>query len=235
MEQTLEQFRSRTGYIFNPLPREGFDTAPGCAAKVSAKGELLPFYGDTTIFDLAQEDIFWLKGVQDALYEACGDVLAQRLRPQTYHITLHDLLSAADPAAIEAQVHRTLAHAQQIVREIRASFPWGVHVRAARMMNMVNTSVVLVFEPVDDDNCRALMQMYERLQEVVPLSYPLTPHVTLAYFRPGRVDAAAAARLQRVIDEADVYGRIIHLDAGRLNACTFTDMNHYHIGQREAE
>ena len=229
MAETLKQFRLRTQYVFDPLPKAGFDTAPGCAAKVGRDGALLPFYGNTTIFDLAQSDLDWLRGVQDALYDACGDVLAQRLRPETFHITLHDLISGADRQSIEADVNSTLDHAHRIVREIRESFPWGVHVRAKRMMNMVGTSVVLVFEPEDEDNCRALMQMHERLQSVVPLAYPLTPHVTLAYYRPGRIDASAAAWLQRVMDESDVDGRIMHLDAARLNVCTFTDMNHYRI------
>lgn len=234
MFETLEQFRVRTNYIWNRLPEEGFDTAPGCAAKVGANGRLRPFYGNTTIFDLASDDIAWLTELQNALYEACGEFLSDKLRPETFHITLHDLLNGVDWQAIEADVQRTLTYARQKVDSIRKSFPWGVHVRAKCLFNMVNTSVVLVFEPVDEANCRALMEMHARLQEVVPLFYPLTPHVTLAYFRPGRIDADAAARLQAVFDMAQTGDRIMHLDVSRLNACTFTDMNHYHVERENA-
>lgn len=234
MSETLEQFRARTNYIWNRLPQEGFDIAPQTSMKVSAEGRLLPFYGNTTIFDLAQDDIAWLTGIQDALYAACGDILSERLRPQTFHITLHDLLNGTDWQALESGVQRTHAHAQQVVSGIRESFPWGVHVRSLCLFNMVSSSVVLVFEPVDEENCRALMEMHARLQAVVPLSYPLTPHVTLGYFRPGTVDAQAAQRLQAVFDAVNAGGYVMHLDVGRLNACTFTDMNHYHVQNEHA-
>ncbi|MDO4741559.1 MAG: hypothetical protein Q4A66_12905, partial [Eubacteriales bacterium] len=154
--------------------------------------------------------------------------------PETFHITLHDLLNGTDWQAIEKDVQRTLAHAQREVEDIRKAFPWGIHVRAKRMMNMVNTSVVLVFEPVDEANCQALMEMYARLQAVVPLSYPLTPHVTLAYFRQGRVDEEKTARLQAAMDSLLTEGRVFHLDVSRLNACTFTDMNHYRVERENA-
>lgn len=232
MLESLEQFRARTNYIWNPLPQEGFATSPRSGDKVGADGRLLPFYGNTTIFDLAQDDIAWLTGIQNALYAACGDILSERLRPETFHITLHDLLNGTDWQQLESGVQHTHAHAQQVVRGIRDSFPWGVHVRSLCLLNMVGSSVVLVFEPVDEENCRALMEMHARLQDVVPLSYPLTPHVTLGYFRPGTVDVQAVQRLARVFGEANAHGHVMHLDVSRLNACTFTDMNHYHV-QRE--
>lgn len=229
MLETLAQFRENRKYIWNRLPESGFETASGCAAKVDKSGRLLPFYGNTTIFDLAEHDIAWLRKIQNALYDTCGDLLSDRLRPETFHITLHDLLSGTDWQTIEADAQRTLYHARQVVGGIRASFPWGVHVRAKCLFSMVNTSVVLVFEPVDEENCRPLMEMHARLQEVVPLSYPLTPHVTLAYYRPGKIGTEQVKRLQAVFDSAEIEDRIMHLDVNRLNACTFTDMNHYHV------
>ncbi len=141
-------------------------------------------------------------------------------------------MNAANWQQIEGGMQHAHLHAQQVVSGIRASFPWGVHVRSLCLFNMVSTSVVLVFEPVDEENCRALMDMHARLQGVMPLSYPLTPHVTLAYFRPGTIDAQAAARLQNVFEAANAQGHVMHLDVNRLNACTFTDMNHYYV-QRE--
>ena len=234
MLETLDQFRIRTDYIWNRLPEAGFETARGCAAKVSESGRLLPFYGNTTIFDLHPCDIAWLTEIQDALYASCSGFLSERLRPETFHITLHDLFSGDAWQPLEADVQRTLKHARQIVDGICQSFPWGVHVRARALVNMVNTSVVLVFEPVDEENCRPLMQMHARLQEVVPLPYPLTPHVTLAYYRPGRISPEQTGRLQRIFDEIKIDGRIMHLDVGRLHACTFTDMNHYHVERDHA-
>ncbi len=225
--ETLEAFRRRTQYVFDRLPQEGFETGPGCGAKVDGEGRMRPFYGNTTIFDLAPEDIAWLAQISGALHAACGDILAEPLAPASFHITLHDLLAGESWQAIEAQVQRTNVQAEEAVASIRADFPWGIHVRARALMNMVNTSVVLAFEPEDEANCQALMEMHARLQRVVPLSYPLTPHVTLAYYRPGRIDRDAAKRLQQAIDGAMPGGRIMHLDVGRLNVCTFYDMNRF--------
>lgn len=234
MAETLGQFHERTKFIWEPLAKDGFATSPGCAQKVAQDGRLLPFYGDTTIFDLDPDrDIPWLRELQDALYASCGEFLSDKLRPETFHITLHDLLNGTDWQSLENDVQTTLAYARSIVNDIREFFPWGVQVRAQCLMNMVNTSVVLVFEPLDEDNCWPLMQMHERLQAVVPLSYPLTPHITLAYYRPGTIDAQATARLQQVFDESNVRDRSIHLDVQRLSACTFTDMNHYHVEKED--
>lgn len=234
MAESLEQYCERTKFIWEPLPREDFVTSPGCAQKVGKDGRLLPFYGNTTIFDLHSEDILWLKDLQDRLYAACGDLLGERLRPETFHITLHDLLYGSDWRAMEADVLGVNERANVLVADIRRDFPWGVQVRARRMINMVGSSVVLVFEPVDEDNCWPLMQMYEHLQHAVPLGHKLTPHVTLAYFRPGKIDREATERLQHVFDSAAADGHVLHLSVQKLNVCTFTDMNHYYPQKESA-
>lgn len=228
MAETLEQFRERTKFIWEPIAQDGFATSPGCANKVGKDGRLLPFYGNTTIFDLDGKDIEWLKGLQDMLYDACGDLLSERLRPETFHITLHDLLFGSDWQTMETNVLRVNEKANAIIAGIRGDFPWGVQMRARRMINMVGSSVVLVFEPIDEDNCWPVMEMYERLHDAVPLGHRLTPHVTLGYFRPGKIDREAARRLQRVFDTANADGYVLHLDVQKLNVCTFTDMNHYY-------
>ena len=234
MAESLKQFRERTEFIWTPLPEDGFETSPGCAQKVGKDGRLLPFYGNMTIFELHSEDILWLKGLQDRLYAACGDLLGERLRPETFHITLHDLLSGSDWRAMETAVLRVNEKANALVAGIRRDFPWGVQVRARRMINMVGASVVLVFEPIDEDNCWPLMEMYERLQQAAPLGYKLTPHVTLAYFCPGKIDREAVRRLQQVVDTANADGHVLHLSVQKLNVCTFTDMNHYYPQKENA-
>ncbi len=92
---------------------------------------------------------------------------------------------------------------------------------------MVNTSMVLGFEPADERNCQVLMELYELFQQVVWLDYPLTPHVTLAYFKPGMLGEEQICRLQDMIDSvnererimADIYGSMLHYQTFSSMAC----------------
>lgn len=53
------------------------------------------------------------------------------------------------------------------------------------LFDMVNTSIVLGLVPADEETWRRLDEMYTALESVVPLGYALTPHITMAYFKPG--------------------------------------------------
>ena len=55
------------------------------------------------------------------------------------------------------------------------------------------------------ESCRLLMRYYEAFQPILCLNYPLTPHVTLAYFKPGILDERQIKCLQRVIDLAKTW------------------------------
>ena len=49
------------------------------------------------------------------------------------------------------------------------------------------------------------MRYYEAFQPILCLNYPLTPHVPLAYFKPGILDERQIKCLQRVIDLAKTW------------------------------
>src|SRR5699024_741804 len=74
-----------------------------------------------------------------------------------------------------------------------------LQMRATRTFNLVHTSVVLGLEPSDADSWRQLDRMYQELEAVVPLGYGLTPHITLAYYKPGSYSEADAARLRATL------------------------------------
>jgi hypothetical protein len=83
------------GYIENSLPEGKLTTSPGLRAKVDDAGAFLPFVGNTVVFLLSDEEKAALSVLQDSLYAAAGHLLAQRLSPDTFHMTLHDLANGA--------------------------------------------------------------------------------------------------------------------------------------------
>ena len=93
--ETLLQFRTRTqGFSRDSLPVDGkFVTSEGLRDKVDEQGEMLPFEGNTTVFLLDSDAGDRIRHIQKRLYEECGDMLAVPLIPESFHMTLHDLVS----------------------------------------------------------------------------------------------------------------------------------------------
>ena len=226
MAEDLEAFRRRTSFVWDSLPKEGgFVTHSRLTEKVGPAGRLRPFYGDTVIFDLADGDKAWLTGIQRALYEACGTLLAEPLDPAGFHITLHDLHSGTDAGAVAA----AMARSEEGVRSLLASLPgdWAAAVGPTAVFSMVNTSVVLGFEPVDEASCAALMGLYEAFEQVVPVGYPLTPHVTLSYYRPTEGGEDTLRLLRKALADVQECLTPRTLTLSHPRYCTFTDMDHY--------
>ena len=227
MPEFLDAYRERTAYMLDSLPRSGgLRTAGGLVHKVAPGGQLLPFYGDTVIFDLPEDMKRWLLSVQDTLYAACGECLAQRLGADSFHITLHDLRSSPErmPDGIEQDreaVRAILRSAQDVPRFIR--------VRAVCALSMVSTSVVMGFEPESEADCHALMTLHERLQGVVALPYPLTLHATLAYYRPSEYGEETLWRLRDVLSRAGRERGVWTLDMRDLRFATFESMSAYQM------
>lgn len=174
-------------YIADSLPHGvSFSTNPNLTQKVNADGSFRPFYGNTVVFELDGEEKERLKEIQEILHRAAGSMLAERIRPETFHVTLHDLVNSKD---LTADLAEKMGRAEEMARPILAS--WGdwpdMPMKATWVFNMVNTSLVLGLRPVEDENNSwgELSEMYAALNSVVPLGHKLTPHITLAYFRPG--------------------------------------------------
>ena len=70
--------------------------------------------------------------------------------------------------------------------------------------------------------------MHACFQDVVALDYPLTPHVTLAYFEPGTYGPEEVAQLAGALREINALPEVhISLCANDLHYYRFTDMNTY--------
>lgn len=172
-------------FYFDSLPPWGdFVTNPKLTLKADDAGYLNSFAGETTVFLLGAEEKAYLKGLQDKLYAACGAMLSkERLIADSFHMTLHDLWNEGE----EHFVLPPYSHEQVLdaVESIRRGCHEPIQMRCVSMLNMVNTSVVLGLVPAADEGERMLDDMYSRIEAIYPLERGLTPHITLAYYRPG--------------------------------------------------
>lgn len=229
--ETLLQFRARTqGFSRDSLPVDGdFATSEGLRDKVGGQGEMIPFEGNTTVFLLNPDarDRIWR--IQKRLYEECGDMLAVPLIPESFHMTLHDLKSGKTGTIPAEEILTSGKDAQEILGAIRSKEIKSIAMRMTWVFNMVNTSVVVGFEPAGEEECRRLMGMYEELQKAVCLPYPLTPHVTAAYYKPGNYDRKTVEKLSETfrILSRDRFELELHME--NLVYQEFSDMNHYRI------
>ncbi len=229
MLETLAAFHERVdGFEHDSLPHSGpLVTKPLLVEKAAPDGRLLPFFGNTMIFDLPEEIQLTIARMQLILHHRCGFLLAEPLSPATLHMTLHDLLNGVDASALAEPVRATGEQARAILRRQKEDAR-PIHLTSIAAFNMTCGSVALGFAPDTEADCAHLMALHAEYQAVVPLNYPLTPHVTLAYFRPGAYDEDAVAALAGALREINALPPVhLTLTADALHYCRFTDMNTY--------
>lgn len=230
MPETLRDFHARVdGFQRDSLPHAGgLTTKPLLVEKVAPDGTLLPFFGNTMIFDLAADAQLAIARMQLLLHHRCAAMLAEPLAPATLHMTLHDLLNGVDAAALAEAVHQTGVQAKALLADIRASQPPALHLTSTLAFNMTSGSVALGFAPDTESDCAQLMALHARYQAVVALDYLLTPHVTLAYFRPGSYGPDMVAALADALAHINALPKVhITLTAADLHYYRFQDMNTY--------
>jgi hypothetical protein len=228
--ESLHEFHARVdGFQQDSLPHDGpLTTKPLLVEKVAPNGDLLPFFGNTMIFDLPVETQLQIARMQLILHHRCGVMLAQPLAPSTLHMTLHDLLNGVDEAALREPVLRTGEQAKALLQAQRTAQQPPIRLTSTLAFNMTCGSVALGFAPDTEEDCTSLMTMHTAYQDVVALNYPLTPHVTLAYFRPGTYSPEDVARLAEALSEINALPKVrIAVDAECLHYYTFEDMNTY--------
>ena len=210
-------------YIGNSVPGGVFTTNSSLSNKVDPDGSFRPFFGSTVVFSLDARTKFALAGLQRGLYCEVGQMLAQPLTADTFHMTLHDLVNGSvHSEALARDMERVKDQVLPLLQIWQNEPP--LQMRATRTFNLVHTSVVLGLEPSDADSWRQLDRMYQELEAVVPLGYGLTPHITLAYYKPGSYSEADAARLRAILGPSELE---LLLPMQALTYQSFWDMNHY--------
>lgn len=211
-------------YICHSLPQWGdFSTNPNLRKKVDAEGNLLPFVGNTVVFLLDDGTKETLRQLQEELYRAAPDMLAQPLQMSTFYMTLHDLANGAPgQSGLDDYMRYTQEKVSQILPGWKDAAP--LRMKTTWLFNMVNTSIVLGLKPADEESWHRLDEMYTILEAVVQLGYALTPHITMAYFLPGTYSSEQVQRLSEALRSVDLE---ITLDMKNLVLQNFSDMNHY--------
>lgn len=214
-------------YISHSLPEQSeFETNPNLLKKVSRDGSFLPFYGNTVVFLLEDRTKEILSALQSQLYMEAGEMLSQPLHPDTFHMTLHDLVNGTEPTAdLCRKMEETKQQTEFLLASWRAQFL--LRMKATWLFNMVNTSIVLGLAPADEETAFHLDALYTAMESIVPLGYGLTPHITMAYFRPGRYSPEQLQPLRNALCPIELE---LELRMDRLVHQTFTDMNHYQSG-----
>lgn len=70
--------------------------------------------------------------------------------------------------------------------------------------------------PVNEEEYNKLMELYYLFEDVKKLDYPLTPHITLAYYNINGFDMEAARKLERIVQELNANEIEIELDTKDL-------------------
>ena len=217
-------------YFWQSLPKSnGFATHKGLENKVDARGKLKPYAGNTTVFLLDDTVKEALAVLQDSLYESVPDMLAEPLQTDTFHITLHSLVDGLPGTPGLAESMDAAAEKAKVLLESWKDGP-ALCMQTSWMFNMVNTSIVLGLMPADPQSWQWLDEMYTALEEIVPLGYAMTPHITMAYYRPGVYEEADKIRLGTVLRNIDME---LTLPMSALVLQNFTDMNHYQTVARK--
>ena len=211
-------------YICKSLPEWGdFSTNPNLARKVNHTGAFLTFYGNTVVFDLDHDTKLALQSLQEELYRSAGWMLSQRLDPATFHMTLHDLVNGSELSdTLLHPMEEAKKKAMPMLAQWHGQAP--LRMKTTWLFNMVNTSIVLGLAPADEDSWHRLDAMYTALESVVPLGYGLTPHITMAYFRPGTLTQYDLNHLRPALHPVELE---VTLSPEGLSYQEFWDMNHY--------
>lgn len=211
-------------YISRSLPECGaFVTNSNLIRKVNNTGAFLPFYGNTVVFDLDEAAKKALLSLQEELYKNAGWMLSQRIDPATFHMTLHDLVNAPDLTDdLKCRMQEAEVKAKSIMETWKGQTP--LRMKATWLFNMVNTSIVLGLAPADEESWHQLDEMYTTLESVVHLGYALTPHITMAYFKPGNYRQYDLNYLGQALRPVNLN---VELSLENLFYQEFSDMNHY--------
>ncbi|MBQ4576999.1 MAG: hypothetical protein IJB07_04635 [Firmicutes bacterium] len=233
-------------WIVNSVPEgQEFKTAPQLIQKVDPEGRILPFRGITVVFRLPSDVVQYLSFVQDRLYETCGHLLAERLSPDSFHMTLHDIAAAPPCEQIETDIEyyqpRVCDALNRLKRSLRPLFAEYssdlkssklaflgqglIPVQGTHLFNMCHTSIVLGVD-ADDPYSDLLCTFRKRFDQFRDQGTTWTPHITLAYFKP-KDEPYTEEELRPLREALTKEDILFNLHLSDLEVQSFTDMNHY--------
>ena len=221
--ENYEQFLKRIQTFEQPvmtLPNEYFSVNPALRDKVDSSNRFRRFYGDTVIFELPDEAKTQVGELVNALY-------AERLKNDNLHITLHDLSNSGNVSEIGEDMFRN----EIILLKYACSGKIDKNTicfESNYLINMVGMSVVLALRPKTKEDYDKLISLYGVVDCVRALPYPLTPHITLGYFKYEGFSAEDGERLCRAVNRLNKTKLDIEVTTDELYYEKFTNMNNYY-------
>ncbi|MBP3610814.1 MAG: hypothetical protein J6J42_10835 [Lachnospiraceae bacterium] len=211
------------------LGTEKFVGNPSLVKKVNTNNEFRPFYGDTVVFHLHETVKRKLAEWLDVFYTEASECFCERLGSDTFHMTLHDLSNSEQLSDISDEREQ---NKDRVLEKLKELPNFGtIKMRSSYIFNMVNTSLVLGLYPVDEAEYEKLMGLYSVFDDIKQLNYPLTPHITLAYYNVNGFSAEAVKKLEKLVyklnsSETEV-GLEVELHRALLCYQWFNSMNEY--------
>ena len=204
-----------------------FKGNPSIAQKVDKNNTFRNFYGDTIVFALDDAVKKKLAEYVDLIYSAASECFCERLVPHTFHVTLHDLSNSPFLKDIVEEVFDNELRVIEKTREIQNLKKTTIKMKSKYIFNMVDTSLVLGLYPADEVEYRTLLNLYCIFDAVKELTYPFTPHITLAYYNVNGFDLQAARHLEDVVNTLNENELEIKLSINNLYYQKFRSMNDY--------
>lgn len=204
-----------------------FKGNPSILQKVGKNNVFRNFYGDTIVFAL--DDIVKGKLAEyvELLYQSAPECFCERLVPHTFHVTLHDLSNAPVLRDVAEELFENELKVIKKIGEIQKHEKEIIKMKSKYIFNMVDTSLVLGLYPADEGEYRRLMDLYSLFDTIKKLSYPFTPHITLAYYNVDGFDLQAARSLEDAVNMLNKNEIEIELNVNHLYYQKFKSMNDY--------
>ena len=230
--ETYEEFLARinsfeTGELC--FESDEFKGNPSLKKKLNQDNTFRDFFGDTIAFGLDKKVKDRLAEWIEELYREVPQCFAERLHTDTFHMTLHDLSSSGSLTNVVADVFVNELKVREKIKGIRPVEI--IRMKSTYIFNMTDTSLVLGLIPADAEEYGKLMELYQAFDEVKKLDYPMTPHITLAYFSRLGFDAEAAGKLKQLVNkwnEEELKGEMeVFLNCRSLYYQKFSSMNDY--------
>lgn len=204
-----------------------FKGNPSISQKVGKDNLFKNFYGDTIVFSLDDVVKEKLEGYVEMLYRAAPKCFCERLDPHMFHVTLHDLSNAPILRDVAEELFENELKVIEKMREIQKQKNITLKMKSKYIFNMVDTSLVLGLYPDNEREYHRLMDLYSLFDAVKKLSYPFTPHITLAYYNVDGFDLQDAKSLEGAVNKLNKNEIEIELNVNHLCYQKFKSMNDF--------
>lgn len=194
--------------------------------KVNANNCFSCFYGDTVVFELSHQDKIKISKIVDKLYQSVPECFCEKLVSDTFHMTLHDLSNSPVLDKVESKMSENKAKLVSKINKVPVA-DLKIKMKTNNIFNMVNTSLVLGLYPANAAEYEKLMSLYEYVDDIMNLSYPFTPHITLAYYNRNGFLHSSVLYLEKLVNKLNEQSFNIEISTEKLVYQNFMSMNEY--------